>query len=530
MVHTSLKLEIFKNIFCSIAEEMGHHLVRASHSANIKERRDCSCAIFNRDGRLIAQAEHIPVHLGAMGLSVQAALETCKFKQGDIVILNDPFAGGTHLPDVTLIMPVFHPPSPRLRRVTCPEKPRLLGQGGRHHNRPLFYSACRAHLSDIGGTTPGSMGPSSDIYQEGLRIPPTLLTPSLLSIIKRNVRNPQEFEGDINAMIGACNHATERLGSMINRYSDSVLIDYSRKIIGYSRAIAENAIRNIPRGTYTFTDFLDDDGIDPRPVKIMVRIVSSGNKLVIDFTGSDRQVKGNINAPFAVTVSCVLYVLKCLLPEDVPANDGILESVQVIAPLGSIVNAQSPAAVCAGNVETSQRIVDVLFGALSKALPDKIPAASYGTMTNVSFGTNSWSYYETIAGGAGAMPNKNGQDSLHMHMTNTMNTPVEAIENIYPVRVERYQTRSKSGGRGKYKGGQGIIREYTFLQDMTFSCISDRQKLGPYGLAGGNRGRAGKTLSNGKKMTGKVRLAVKKGDSISIETPGGGGFGKRPIF
>ena len=479
---------------------MGYHLVRASYSANIKERRDCSCALFNTSGKLIAQAEHIPVHLGAMGLSVKAALHAHKFKKNDIVILNDPFSGGTHLPDLTLVTAVFD------------------------KGRPLFYAACRAHLSDIGGTTPGSMGPSTDIYQEGFRIPPILLTSDILSLLLRNVRNPKEIEGDINAMIGACNHAARRLKNVILKYTANKLVRFSEHIIKYSKDIAFETIKRIPIGVYSFTDYLDNDGFSNKPIKIKVTIKRLRNRLEIDFSGSDKQAKGNINCPFAVTVSSILYVIRCLVKEEIPANEGLLESVKITAPEGTVVNALSPAAVCAGNVETSQRIVDCLFGALAKAIPETIPAASYGTMTNISFGSSKFSYYETIAGGTGARPTKRGEDAVHMHMTNTMNTPIEALENSYPLRIEKYHVRKNSGGRGKFNGGDGIVREYCFLDYVVFSCIADRHTFSPYGL-GGKNGKRGGCFVNGKRASGRFQKTLKRGDLVLIETPGGGAFG-----
>ncbi|HXX94859.1 MAG TPA: hydantoinase B/oxoprolinase family protein, partial [Planctomycetota bacterium] len=391
------RLEVFRNLFSGVAEEMGALLGRAAYSINIKERKDYSCAIFDRRGRMIAQAAHIPVHLGSMPMSVEAALRRVRFRAGDAVVLNDPYEGGTHLPDVTLVVPVF--------------------AGGRLE----FLTACRAHFSDIGGMSPGSMPVSTDLYQEGLILPPVRLTPEVRSILQANVRSPGEVQGDLAAQEACCQRGGRRLLELRERYGSAVgsaaeaLQEYARR-----RMVA--AIRRIPRGRFTFEDALDDDGIDRRRVPIRVAVERRGEGVVVDFTGSSPQVQGNVNAVRAVTVSAVLYCFRCLVPEDIPLNAGASEPIRVVAPEGTVVHARPPAAVTAGNVETSQRIVDVVFGALRKALPAVIPAASQGTMNNFSFGGAGFAYYETVGGGMGARPGAAGVSGVQTHMTNTLNT------------------------------------------------------------------------------------------------------------
>jgi len=488
-------LEVFKNLLAGVAEEMGVVLGRSACSVNIKERRDYSCAVFDARGRMIAQAAHIPVHLGSMPLSVEAALRRFTFKPGDLVILNDPFQGGTHLPDVTFVRPVF---------------------AGK---RLEFFTASRAHYSDIGGMAPGSMPVSTDLYQEGFILPPVRLTPEVRALLLANVRNPREVEGDVAAQEGCCDTGARRLLDLLSRYGAEL-----RRAIGslqeYARRRMIAAIRRIPKGRFTFEDALDDDGIVDRPVRIRAAVERRGDRVRVDFTGSDPQVAGNVNSVYAVTLSSVLYCFRCLVPDDIPLNAGAAEPIEVVAPEGSVVNARRPAAVTAGNVETSQRIVDVVFGALRKALPGVIPAASQGTMNNFSFGGAGFAYYETIAGGMGARPGIDGVSGVHTHMTNTLNTPIEALEHAYPVRVTEYRLRRNSGGRGRYRGGDGIIREVEFLEPAQVSIVSDRRKTAPYGRPPGKPGR--NTL-NGRALPGKSNFRVRAGDRVRIETPGGGG-------
>jgi len=492
---TPYRLEVFKNLLAGVAEEMGVVLGRSAYSVNIKERRDYSCAVFDGRGRMIAQAAHIPVHLGSMPLSVEAALRRFTFRPGDLVVLNDPYQGGTHLPDVTFVRPVFAGKSLE------------------------FFAASRAHYSDIGGMAPGSMPVSTDLYQEGFILPPVRLTPEVRTLLLANVRNPREVEGDVAAQEACCETGARRLLDLRARYGPE-LTRALAELQAYARRRMVAAIRKIPPGRYTFQDELDDDGIDDRSIRIRAMVERRGDRVRVDFSGSAPQVAGNVNSVYAVTLSAVLYCFRCLVPDDIPLNAGAAEPIQVVAPEGSVVNARRPAAVTAGNVETSQRIVDVVFGALRKALPDVIPAASQGTMNNFSFGGNGFAYYETIAGGMGARPSKDGVSGVHTHMTNTLNTPIEALEHAYPVRVTEYRLRPNSGGRGRLRGGDGIIREVEFLEPAQVSIVSDRRKKGPYGRPAG---RPGRNTLNGRPLPGKINFRVKGGDRVRIETPGGGG-------
>ena len=522
------ELEIFKTLYHSIAEEMGAALRRSSFSPNIKERRDYSCAVFDGLGRVVAMGDHMPVHLGSMPISVATAMERLALGPGDIAMLNDPFAGGTHLPDVTLVMPVYAPHSRKMSR------------------KALFYVANRAHHSDIGGAVPASMGLSEEIYQEGLRIPPVLLVKhgelqrDVMALLLANVRTPREREGDLTAQIAACKLGERRLLEMAAKHG-------ARKIEGsldvlqkYSARLMRSALARIRTGTYRAEDFLDDDGYSDEPVLIRVVIRVRGTKATVDFAGSAPQCRGSINAVFAVTYSCVFYVFRCLMGEDVPACAGLMEPIEVLAPEGTVVNASPPAAVAAGNVETSQRIVDVLLRALAKAMPELIPAASQGTMNNISFGGidprsgEPFAYYETVAGGMGAGPQADGLSVVHTHMTNSLNTPIEAFEAAYPVRVRQYSVRRGSGGSGKHRGGDGAVREIEFLSDVRGTILSDRRRFAPYGLAGGAPGQPGKNeliLPNGKKraLASKETFSAKKGSILRIATPGAGGWGKPPV-
>jgi N-methylhydantoinase B len=514
-----IKLEIFKGLYRSVAEEMGLVLKRTAFSPNIKERRDYSCAVFGKNGELIAQGDHMPVHLGSMPMSVKAAIEEQKMLKGDIVILNDPFAGGTHLPDLTMIAPLY------------------IGK----NNKPSFYVANRAHHADIGGSTPGSMGSATEIYQEGLRIPPVKLVNSgvinkdIKKLFLSNVRLAEEREGDLTAQIGAINTGLSRLQEITERYGEKEALAYADYLIAYSARMMKNKIATLPHGEYYAEDLLDDDGISNSPIKIAVTIKIKNNIVEVDFSGTEKQCKGSINAVLAITISAVYYVFRCLIDESVPANAGILEPIIVKAPLGSIVNAIAPAAVAAGNVETSQRIVDVLLKALSKALPDKIPAASQGTMNNLTIGGinhltgQEFAYYETIAGGMGARPSLDGLSGVHTHMTNSLNTPIEALEYTYPLRVRCYNLRKGSGGKGKYKGGNGIVKEIELLTSAQVTVLSDRRKFPPYALHGGEAGTSGQNyiIKNNvkEKLESKFSLELKEGEKLVIETPGGGGFG-----
>ena len=511
-------LEIYRALFTSVAEEMGVSLRRTAFSPNIKERRDYSCAVFDASGRVIAQGDHMPVHLGSMPMAVAAALEEIKFAPGDVVALNDPFAGGTHLPDVTLVMPVVK------------------------GKRILFYVANRAHHADIGGATPGSMGLATDIYGEGIRIPPIRLVRSgvldgdTMRLLLANVRGNVERRGDFDAQIGSLKTGAARLLEIVERRGEREASVYASQLIDYSARLMRDTIASIPDGTYEAEDALDDDGIEDRPVRIAVRIDIRGERARIDFTGSAPQVAGAINAVEAITVSAVSYVFRCLVGGEVPASAGLMEPIEVFAPAGTVVNANPPASVAGGNVETSQRIVDVLFKALAQALPERIPAASQGTMNNLTIGgidTRTgleFSYYETVAGGMGARPSLDGMRGVHTHMTNSLNTPAEALEYAYPLRVREYGLRRGSGGEGKQRGGDGVVREIETLVPARMSLLADRRKRGPYGLHGGADGKPGSAfIIRGnlcQKISAKGSHELQMGDRVRLETPGGGGFGK----
>jgi N-methylhydantoinase B len=544
----AVELEVFKNIFHSIAEEMGAALRRTAFSPNIKERRDYSCAVFDAAGEVIAMGDHMPVHLGSMPMSVRAAIEKLALGPGDVAMLNDPFAGGTHLPDITLVAPVFvsHP--------SCEKRARRLG-----HPAPDFYVANRAHHADVGGAYAGSMGLCREIYQEGVRIPPVKLMVAgemqrdVLALLLSNVRTPAEREGDLGAQLAACHTGAMRLAEISSRYGLPRVRAAMAALLDYSERMMRAFLAQVPPGEYRAEDFLDSDGVSDRPVRIAVNIVvtrppSAGRArsgasglqptVRVDFTGSDPQVEGPLNAVAAIAYSACFYVFRCLLEDDVPATAGLMRPIEVIAPEGTIVNARPPAAVAGGNVETSQRIVDTLLRALAQALPERVPAGSSGTMNNLTIGgidarTNEpFAYYETIAGGFGARPTKDGVSGIHTHMTNSLNTPAEALEYAYPFRVTRYSFRRGSGGAGKHTGGDGIVREIELLTDAEVTLLSDRRSLGPYGLNGASDGAPGRGAvvhKDGSEMQigAKASVRLRKGEKIRIESPGGGGWGKK---
>lgn len=512
----TVDLEIFRNLFVSIADEMGAVLRKTAFSANIKERRDYSCAVYDNAGRTIAMGDHMPVHLGAMPLSVEHALKVFRLGPGDTVIVNDPFRGGTHLPDITAVSGVF----------TRPRKP------------ADFYVASRAHHADVGGMSPGSMPLAREIYQEGIRIPPVLLMHGgevrrdVMQIILANVRTPEEREGDLLAQVMSNRRGEDRLLEIVARYGLARVQRSARDLQDYSERVTRAMLRRIPDGEYSFEDFLDNDGVTADPVRIAVALRIANGKAEVDFTGSSPQVAGSVNANYAIAVSAAMYCFRCLINADVPYNAGLLRPIRVIAPERSVVNAGPPAAMAAGNVETSQRITDTILGALSKALPGKIPAASAGTMSNLSFGgwdthrNRAFAYYETIAGGMGASTRGPGRSATHTHMTNSWNTPIEAFEHEYPVRVRSYRIRAGSGGAGQNKGGDGIVRELEFLDAADVTILADRHARGPYGLQGGDAGVPGKCTLDEQPLPAKTRVSVKPGQTLRIETPGGGGFGR----
>ncbi|HZD57281.1 MAG TPA: hydantoinase B/oxoprolinase family protein [Anaerolineales bacterium] len=534
--HDPVRLEVFKHLFAAIAEEMGVVLQRASYSPNIKERQDFSCALFNSRGDMIAQAAHIPVHLGSMPLSVAAAIEKFAGQKagicpGDVIVLNDPYRGGTHLPDITMVTPVFEP--------TEGDDSHSIGE------KPLLgFVASRAHHADIGGMTSGSMPVAREIYQEGLVIPPMKLVScgeldqGLLELILANVRTPGERSGDLWAQIAANQRGVVRFQELVARYGFEEVEDYMQGLLEYTERMTRRLIESLPDGTYRFTDYLDDDGVSDQPVPITVAVTIRGDEATVDFTGSAPQQAGSVNAVFAITLSAVYYVFRCLLGLDVPNNSGCLVPVRVIAPEGTVVNAVRPAPVAGGNVETSQRIVDVLLGALAQAVPQLVPAASQGTMNNVTVGGRSeagapFAYYETIGGGMGARPWGDGPSAVHSHMTNTLNTPVEALEYAYPLQVLRYEIRRGSGGQGRFRGGDGIRRDLRVLVDAQASLLSERRRLRPYGLSGGTPGLSGANLlireDEERELPGKGIFYLQSGDVLSIRTPGGGGFGSEEV-
>jgi N-methylhydantoinase B len=565
MPRDPVELEIFKNLYHSIAEEMGAALRRTAFSPNIKERRDYSCAVFDGAGQVIAMGDHMPVHLGSMPMSVRAAIDAGAMKPGDLVMLNDPFRGGTHLPDITLVTPVYV------------EKPGRRGPGRPRPTSPDFYVASRAHHADVGGTYPGSMGLCREIYQEGVRIPPVklmrrgVMDADVLAMLLNNVRTPEEREGDLGAQIAACHTGAERLREVCSRYGIERARRAAGDLLDYSEELMRVFLQRVPAGEYPAEDFLDGDGISQRPIKVAVGItVRSDQKrpqdaplagsapavatargdavaargrgrprhlVTVDFTGSDPQVEGSVNAVAAITYSACFYVFRCLLAEDVPAAAGLMRPIQVVAPEGTIVNARPPAAVAGGNVETSQRIVDVMLRALAQAIPDRIPAAASGTMNNLTIGGmdprtgEPFAYYETVAGGMGARPGKAGVSGVHTHMTNSLNTPAEALEYAYPLRVRRYSLRPGSGGEGKFRGGDGLVREIEVLTDCEVTLLADRRSRGPWGLSGGADGAPGKTFvarrdGSVEPMPAKFSTRLRKGERITIETPGGGGWGQ----
>ncbi len=519
-----ISLEVFKNLFISVSEEMGVALQRTAYSPNIKERRDFSCALFDPQGQMVAQAAHVPVHLGAMPASVKAAIDVFvgSFRPGDVVMLNDPYLGGTHLPDITLVAPVF-----------------VDGDSGR---RLAGFVANRGHHADVGGMTPGSLPLSTELYQEGTIIPPLKLArggrlnQEVVQLICRNSRTPDERKGDLAAQFASIRVGERRLREIVARYNLETTLEHMEALLDYSERLTRAAIARIPNGTYRYLDHMDDDGFSDQPVPIAVAITIDGDGMTVDFTGTSPQRPGCINAPLAVTTSAVLYMVHCVVGAEAPANQGCLRPVKIVAPEASLINPQPQHGVAGGNVETSQRITDVLLAAMAQALPQLIPAASQGTMNNLLIGghdpvrNKAFVYYETIAGGMGARPTKDGVSGIHTHMTNTMNTPIEAMEFVYPMRLQRYAIRRGSGGAGQFRGGDGLIRDVEFLSPARVTILSERRRFAPYGLHGGHGGERGENvLFRGGyeevKLSGKEVLDVEPGDVLSLRTPGGGGWG-----
>lgn len=517
-----IELAVFKSATHSVAEEMGAALRRTSFSPNIKERRDYSCAVFDNMGQVIAMGDHMPVHLGSMPMSVKAVMENMALRPGDIAMLNDPYAGGTHLPDITLVLGVF---------------------AEANAESPVMYVAVRAHHADVGGLYPGSMGLCREIYQEGLRIPPVRIVEggeinrAILQLVLHNVRTPEEREGDLLSQIGACRVGELRLLELIAKHGAERVRRLTVALLDYSERLMRAQFAQCASGSYSAEDFMDSDGFDetPLPIRVTITLDSKAQTAKVSFKDCSPQVRSSINAVYAITYSAVYYVLRCLLPEDAPATAGLMRPVIVETERGSIVDAVLPAPVAGGNVETSQRIVDVLLRALAKAMPDRIPAASSGTMNNLTIGGvdhrtgKPFAYYETIAGGMGARPTADGISGIHTHMTNSLNTPVEALEYAYPFRVIQYGYRENSGGEGQYRGGDGIVREIELLSPSTITLLTERRKFAPYGLQGGADGERGISyLRSGEteeELPAKCSIQAKAGDRIRVETPGGGGWG-----
>lgn len=513
----AVTLEILRNQFESVAEEMGQVLITGSYSPNIKERQDCSTALFDAEGRMIAQAEHIPVHLGAMPEAVDAVRDRDP-QAGDVFVLNDPFDGGTHLPDVTLVSPLAP------------------------NGDIVGYAVSRAHHADVGGMTPGSMPAGArEIYQEGIRMPPIRLVAGgdvvedVMALILANVRTPDERRADLRAQIAANDRAEERLGDLLQEHGDLVLSAFDA-VIDYSRDRIASEIRDLPDGTFTARDFLEGDGVlehqsnvDPAEVEVPIEttVTIDGDSIHVDFEGTADQVPGNLNAPLAVAKSAVYFVVRCVTDPEIPPNQGCYDPVSLDVPEGSLLNPTLPAAVVGGNVETSQRVTDVVLAAFGEAVPDRVPAGGQGTMNNLIIGsrTGSFTYYETIGGGFGARPTKDGMDGVQVGMTNTLNTPVEALETAYPLFVERYGFRAGSGGDGRYRGGLGLERSVTVQEDATVSLLTERRRIPPKGLAGGENGAVGRNLIDGEPVAAKTSVDVDAGTTVTVLTPGGGGHG-----
>jgi N-methylhydantoinase B len=507
----SIQLSLFSSRIDAVCDEMGALLQRAAFSTNIKDRLDFSCAVFDPEGALCAQAAHIPVHLGSMAYAMRDIVSQFSWQRGDMVVLNDPYMGGTHLPDVTVIAPLF-------------SGDKLIG-----------FVANRAHHADIGANAPGSMPISTHIEQEGMIISPRHLLKAgkrdelFFDEISRNLQDGERALGDFVAQISSCKRGLERLGKMVSVMGMTPYLEALKALNDYAERLAVSALSRIKEGVYHFSDYMDGDGVSEKPVLIQVEIRIEKAKVSVDFGGSSPQVTGNINCPISVVAAAVYYVFCTLMAKNAPTCAGLFRPIALFAPEGSLLNACYPAAVAAGNVETSSRVVDVVIGALAKALPDEMPAASHGTMNNLAMGSREqgaeWDYYETIGGGMGASSCSAGLSAIQTHMTNTLNTPIESLEMNFPVRINRYATREGSGGAGLHRGGEGIIREYQFLKAAQVTLLSERRIYAPWGLKGGEPGAKGVSRLNGQLLPPKIALEVKAGDLLTIETPGGGGWG-----
>lgn len=509
-----IELALFSGRIQAVCDEMGTVLRRAAFSPNIKDRLDYSCAVFDTDGALCAQAAHIPVHLGSMAYAMRDIINHCDWRPGDMVILNDPFLGGTHLPDVTLIAPVFH-----------------AGQR-------VAFIANRAHHADIGAETPGSMPLSRRLDEEGIVLPPqhlvrdNVIVEEVFGPLLMALHRPTQGEADFRAQISANRSGMLRLQGLIEHMGAGGFCRALDALNDYSETLALEGLRSLPDGSYRFTDIMDDDGLGNSDIPIQVCLTIRDGHIDVDFSGTAAQVTGNINCPLSVTAAAVYYCMHCLMPPRTPACAGSLRPISLSAPAGCLVNARPPAAVAAGNVETSTRLVDTILGALAQADPARIPAASHGSMNNIAMGVRTsgnpdtgWDYYETLAGGMGAGALGAGLDAVHTHMTNTLNTPIEVVEMNYPLRVRRYAVRRGSGGGGRHRGGDGLLREYEFLTPASVTLLTERRRHAPWGLAGGAEGRHGCNTLNGSAVTGKCSFQAKAGDRLLVETAGGGGWG-----
>jgi len=505
----AVDLTLFASRIEAVCEEMGARLQGAAFSPNIKDRLDFSCAVFDVAGELCAQAAHIPVHLGSMAYAMRDIVGLVEWQSGDMVVLNDPYFGGTHLPDVTVIAPLFL------------------------DDKLVAFVANRAHHADIGADSPGSMPISSSLEEEGLVIPPTHLMRDFVvdehffSTIIDKLQHGDQARGDFSAQISANQAGIDRLAELIESVGLGGFTEGLDELNDYAARLASVALADIPDGDYSFSDVMDDDGLGSKDLLIAVNIKVRGSDIEIDFTGTAAQTAGNINCPLSVAAAGVYYVFRCLMPAHTPACAGSFRQLKLSAPHGCLLNAQRPAAVAAGNVETSTRVVDVIMGALAQAIPERIPAASHGSMNNVAMGSRGaqpWDYYETLGGGMGAGARVAGQSAVQTHMTNTLNTPIEVLEMNYPLRVPRYEIRRGSGGEGKHDGGDGLIREYEFLAPAQVTLLTERRRHQPWGLNGAGGGQLGENKLNDKSLPGKISLEVTEGDRLSIATPGGGAW------
>ena len=491
-------LSVLSSALAGIAEEMGAVLVRGAYSSNIKERRDCSAALFDAEGRMVAQAEHIPVHLGAMPEAV-AAVRELDPEPGEVFALNDPFRGGTHLPDVTLVSSL------------APE------------GEIAGYAVTRAHHSDVGGKSPGSMpADSTNVHEEGLVIPPVRLTDDVLELILANVRTPEIRRGDLRAQTAANRLGERRLAELFERRGRDTVLAAFGEVLDYAERRSRRAIAEIEDGVYEAEGEIEGDGVADEDIRIRVAVTVRGEELEVDFKGTAGQVPGNVNCPLAVTRSACYFALLVVLGGDVPRNAGAYAPLSIRAPEGSLVNARYPAAVVAGNVETSQRVADTVLLALSQAVD--LPAQGQGTMNNLVIGGSGWTYYETIGGGQGAGPEGAGSSGVHVGMSNTLNTPVEALELEYPMRVERSELAYGTGGDGEHRGGDGTVRAVRVLEDSWLSLLTDRRRHGALGANGAGEGAPGENLLGGEQLPPKASRPLEKGDVVTVRTPGGGGW------